>query len=63
MLYCVAYIAKYFTEYNGAIGILRRIGKYNIQLYIKEMLSWANCYMYVSNFEKAKEYFENLSLI
>lgn len=63
VLYCIAFTAIHFAEYNSAIDILQRIGKDNIQLYIRAQLTLVESYMYMSNFDKAKECFENVSVI
>lgn len=63
VLYCIAFIANHFAEYNSAIDILQRIGKDNIQLYIRAQLTLVESYMYMSIFDKAKECLENVSVI
>lgn len=63
VLYCVARIVKHFAMYNSAIDIFKRIRKDNIELYISAQLSLAESYMNVSYFGKAKECFENLSVL
>lgn len=62
-LYNIAFIARYFTEYNNAILILQRIGKVYEENYIKAQLLISEIYTDLSNFEKASECFDRIKEI
>ncbi|MBD5136634.1 MAG: ATP-binding protein [Lachnospiraceae bacterium] len=62
-LYNIAFIARYFAEYNNAIIILQRIGKTDEENYIKAQLLISEIYTDLSNFEKANEYFDRIEEI
>lgn len=62
-LYNIAFIAKYFTEYNNAIILLQRIGKVYEENYIKAQLLLGEIYTDLSNFEKANECFDRFKEI
>jgi len=62
-LYNIAFIAKFFAEYNSAIIILQRIGKRDDVNYIKSQLLLGDIYTELSDFEKANECYDRMKEI
>lgn len=62
-IYNIAYIAKFFAEYNSAIILLHRIEKKQEELFIKAQLLLSEVYLNISDFQKAKERLDRIKEI
>lgn len=62
-IYNIAYLSKYFAEYNSAIILLHRIKKNQEEDYIKAQLLLSEIYLNISDFQKAKEQLDRIKEI
>ncbi len=62
-IYNIAYLAKYFAEYNSAIILLHRIDENREEDYIKAQLLLSEIYLNISDFQKAKEQLDRIKEI